>query len=192
MEASALLERHHVSLGIFDIGLPDGSGLEFLKALRTESALPVLMLTARTDEIDRILGLEYGADDYVGKPFSPREVVSRVKAILRRTERDEQKSAPPIQTFHVDEKKHVIYFHGKELSLSRYEYRILEALIKRPGWVLSREKLMNICWESPEASMERTVDTHIKTIRSKLREIDAAADPIKTQRGIGYSLVEAS
>lgn len=180
---------------ILDVGLPDGSGFDLLRELRAASRIPVLMLTARADEVDRIVGLEIGADDYVVKPFSPREVVARVRAILRRLEeRSEGASVAKSECRHpdfaVDEHRVRISFRGTDLALSRYEFRLLQTLVSRPGWVFSREKLMELCWEAPEASMDRTVDTHIKTIRSKLRELAPDEDIVITHRGIGYSLVE--
>jgi two-component system, OmpR family, catabolic regulation response regulator CreB len=176
-------------LVVLDIGLPDMSGFELLKELRRFSRVPVLVLTARSEEIDRILGLELGADDYVVKPFSPRELVSRVRAILRRT------AAPPVApcpagTFSVDSNRRKISYCGAPLPLSRYEYDILALFISRPGWVFSREKIMEIVWVEPEESLERTVDAHIKSIRNKMRAVRPEADPIVTHRGVGYSLRE--
>ena len=177
---------------VLDVGLPDMSGFELCKRIRERSAVPILFLTARAEEIDRVLGFEIGGDDYVTKPFSPRELVSRIKAILRRAEgaaaeRDPKRKA---KHFSVDGESLVISFKGKALELSRYEFRLLSVLIRRPGRVYSREELMNLAWETPEMSLERTVDTHIKTIRSKLRAVDASDDSILTHRGFGYSMRE--
>lgn len=191
-QAAEQLSSGKVDFVVLDIGLPGKSGLDLLKEIRTtRPKLPVLMLTARAGEIDRILGLEFGADDYVVKPFSPREVVARIRAILRRTDAAKSEEVGnPHPDFLVDEPRCRISFRGSDLALSRYEYRILLVLIRRPGWVFSRERLMEICWDEPEMSMDRTVDTHIKTLRQKLRDIAPDAEPIVTHRGMGYSLRE--
>jgi two-component system, OmpR family, catabolic regulation response regulator CreB len=186
---STLESNKNIALIILDAGLPDGNGFELCKEVRRTSDVPVLFLTARNSEIDRIVGLEIGADDYVTKPFSPREVTARVKAILRR------KAAQPIETpaaaaqeFAVDTDAIVIRYHSVPLELSPNEYRLLKVLIERPGRVFSREQLMNAAWEDPLSSLERTVDAHIKSIRSKLQAVRPGSDPIVTHRGFGYSL----
>ena len=184
----ALLRGGRVDLVVLDIGLPDMSGIEVLKEIRKSSGVPVLFLTARAGEIDRVLGLELGADDYVVKPFSPRELVSRVKAILRR-------SAPSKDTsfttaFSVDEQKRAISYFNEKLVLPRYEYDILRLFISRPGWVFSRDQIMDLVWEEPGESFDRTVDAHIKSIRGKLRAVRPDIDPIVTHRGVGYALRE--
>jgi two-component system catabolic regulation response regulator CreB len=184
-----MLERQPVALVLLDIGLPDISGVEVCRQIRQRHDVPVIFLTARSGEVDRVVGLELGADDYVIKPFSPRELAARVKAVLRRAARPAS-AAPGGAAFQVDEERcHISYF-GKSLDLSRQEYRLLCLLIKRPGRVYSREQLMDLAWESPEASMDRTVDAHIKNIRSKLRAVRPDLDPIATHRGMGYSLKE--
>jgi two-component system catabolic regulation response regulator CreB len=180
------------SLVVLDIGLPDISGFEVCKILRAESNVAILFLTARAEEVDRVLGLEIGGDDYLTKPFSPRELVARARAILRRTR--EQALPASLQgsnPFHVDSERMRISCNGSVLPLSRYEYRLLCVLLRRPGRVFSREELMNLAWESPEMSLERTVDTHIKTLRTKIRVVDGGADWIVTHRGVGYSLRES-
>jgi two-component system, OmpR family, catabolic regulation response regulator CreB len=188
-EVAGVLERHPVSLVVLDIGLPDISGIEVCRQIRKRHDVPIIFLTARGAEVDRVVGLELGADDYVTKPFSPRELAARVKAILRRASRPSRNAAGG-GAFQVDEERcHISYF-GKPLDLSRYEYRLLCLFIKRPGRVYSREQLMELAWESPEASMDRTVDAHIKNIRAKLRAVRADLDPIATHRGMGYSLKE--
>lgn len=191
------------ALVVLDVGLPDGTGFEVCKTLRKTSAVPVIFLTARNAEIDRVLGLELGGDDYLVKPFSPRELTARVKAILRRVA-----PAPPTGgmakavvagEFEVDEARCVIAFRGVALELTRYEFRLLKVLVAQPGRVFSRDQLMNAVWEDPGASLDRTVDAHIKTVRAKLRAVmaasgagdeEAATDPIQTHRGLGYSLRE--
>ena len=192
-EALRLYHDNGANLIVLDVGLPDRNGFELCKDIRKTSAVPIIFLTARADEIDRVVGLEIGGDDYVAKPFSPRELAARVKAVLRRapgggSDSASQRHDSPLT---VDKEKATIWYFGKPLDLSRYEYRILEVLSQRPGWVYSREKLMELVWEAPESSMDRTVDTHVKTIRAKLHAIRPEIDPIQTHRGLGYSLKES-
>lgn len=184
-QAKDLISVNAVDLIVLDVGLPDTNGFDLLRQIRKSMNVPVIFLTARSDEVDRILGLETGADDYVVKPFSPRELTARIKAVLKRStgQNDER-------LFIVDSKKMQIRFSGKPLVLSRYEYLILKLLTERPGWIFSREKIMDIVWDNPEESYDRTVDTHIKTLRSKLREIRPDLDPLLTHRGQGYSIKE--
>ncbi|HHP5406987.1 TPA: beta-lactam response regulator transcription factor BlrA [Aeromonas veronii] len=170
---------------ILDVGLPDISGFELCKQVRTLTDIPLMFLTARSEEIDRLIGLEIGADDYVAKPFSPREVCARVRVILRRS----QPVAPqPSALLVLDEERARIHFHGQPLALTRYEYLLLKTLMLAPGRVYSRQQLMDLVWQDAEESLDRTVDTHIKTIRAKLREHDPEANLILTHRGLGYSL----
>jgi two-component system, OmpR family, catabolic regulation response regulator CreB len=192
-ESLRALSKGPVDLLVLDVGLPDCSGFDLCKEIRKRSAVPVIFLTARTSEVDRVVGLEIGGDDYVAKPFSPRELAARVRAVLRRTpsRQDESKTARVQSPFLVDRDRMKIWYFGKPLELSRYEFRILNVLLQRPGWVYSRDKLMEMVWEAPEASMDRTVDTHVKTVRAKLRAIKPDADPIQTHRGVGYSLRES-
>ena len=191
-EGLAAVEKGAFELIILDVGLPDCSGFEVCKTIRRSKDTPIIFLTARADEIDRVVGLEIGGDDYMVKPFSPRELAARVKAVLRRFHPagpSGEKSDKP-KRFEVDEDRCLIRYHGHELSLSRYEYHLLRVLIQRPGWVFSREKLMDLVWDEPEMSMDRTVDAHIKSIRAKLRAAHSGQDPIKTHRSLGYSLRE--
>lgn len=178
-----------VDLIILDIGLPDINGFELCKEIRKTHLTPIIFLTARADEVDRVVGLEIGGDDYVTKPFSPRELSARVKAVLRRM-RQQTVAAPSDQAFQINESKKQILFFGQSLDLSRYEYDILKTFIRRPGHVFSREQLMDMVWDEPEASMDRTVDAHIKNIRIKLKAIKNELEPIVTHRGMGYSLRE--
>ncbi|NVD72027.1 two-component system response regulator CreB [Duganella sp. BJB488] len=178
------------SLVVLDVGLPDISGLEVCRLLRQFSDVPILFLTARSDEIDRVVGLEIGADDYVTKPFSPRELVARIRVILRRLE---PRGAPPApaampRRFELRAAEARILFHGRPLELTRYEYLLLKALLDHPAHVLSRAQLMDRVWTDAPDTLERTVDAHVKSLRAKLRLIDAGADPILTHRGMGYSL----
>jgi two-component system catabolic regulation response regulator CreB len=181
-------------LVVLDVGLPDMTGFDVCRGIRASTNTPILFLSARAEEVDRILGLELGGDDYISKPFSPREVVARIKAILRRTEAGRGMAPLPVPKrnpdFRIDEERMRVLFKERPLELTRYEFRLLCVLVRRPGRVYSREDLMNIAWESPEMSLERTVDTHIKTIRAKLHAIDPETEFIITHRGLGYSLRE--
>ena len=183
-----VLDRQPVALVVLDIGLPDMSGIEVCRRLRERHDVPVIFLTARASEVDRVVGLELGADDYVTKPFSPRELAARAKAVLRRTRRGA--SPPPGAAFALDEERRQISYFGRPLELSRYEYRLLAVLLKRPGRVYSRDELLDLVWDAPEASLDRTVDAHVKNLRAKLRDIRPDLDPIATHRGQGYSLKE--
>ncbi len=169
-------------LAIFDIGLPDGSGLDWCRALRQAGdTTPVLMLSARGEELDRVLGLELGADDYLAKPFSVRELVARVRALLRRS----PATLSPGLQFSADGQRARI--GSQWLDLTRRELALLQALMAAPGRILSRDQLLDRAWGAAAESGDRTVDTHIKTLRAKLREADAGLDPIRTHRGLGYS-----
>jgi len=163
--------------------------MELCKIIREKYTLPIIFLTARSDEVDRVVGLEIGADDYVVKPFSPRELSARIKAILRRTQ--SSCSHPPKNSiFNIDTARRQIRYYNKALDLSKYEFNLLEAFIRRPGQVFSRDHLMDLAWDEPNASMDRTIDAHIKNIRAKLKTIAPEEDPIITHRGVGYSLKE--
>ncbi|WP_373990128.1 two-component system response regulator CreB [Duganella sp. BuS-21] len=179
-------------LVVLDVGLPDMSGLEVCRRLRQFSDAPIMFLTARSDEIDRIVGLEIGADDYVSKPFSPRELVARIRVILRRMTPAAAPATlaaaadPPAFEHRAPQAR--ILFRGQPLDLTRYEYLLLKTLLEHPSHVLSRARLMDRVWTDAPDTLERTVDAHIKSLRAKLRLIDADADPILTHRGMGYSL----
>ena len=192
-EAMDVLAERDIALIVLDVGLPDLNGFELCKQIRKTSAVPIIFLTARADEIDRVVGLEIGGDDYMAKPFSPRELAARVKAVLRRfpTPDGAAPQTPSDAPLVLDKNRKTIRYFGKPLDLSRYEFRLLEVLMGRPGWVYSRDQLMDLVWEAPEASMDRTVDTHVKTIRAKLRAVRPDVDPIRTHRSVGYSLKES-
>jgi two-component system catabolic regulation response regulator CreB len=178
-----------IDLVVLDVGLPDMTGFDVCRALRAVSEVPVIFLTARDGEIDRVLGLELGADDYMVKPFSPRELVARVRARLRRQAPVAQGRWQRVGAFEVDREGHRIRYAGQALDLTRYEYGVLDALLARPGAVLSRAQLMDRVWADALDSSDRTVDTHIKTLRAKLRAAGADADAlVRTHRGLGYSL----
>lgn len=189
LPALELLAGEWIDLILLDIGLPDINGIDLCREIRQSHATPIIFLTARNEEIDRVLGLELGGDDYVTKPFSPRELCARVKAVLRRTA-GSPASTPPHSSFEVDNSKRRIHYHGQLLDLSRYEYEILSVFIHRPGQVFSRDQLMARVWDQPETSLDRSVDTHIKNIRAKLKAVRPDEDPIVTHRGFGYSLKE--
>lgn len=174
-------------LVVLDVGLPDISGFELCKAIRTFSAVPIIFLTARDDEIDKIVGLEIGGDDYVTKPFSPRELGARIKTVLRRSGGAGQEQART-RSLYIDREKMQALYHEKRLELTRYEFKLLALLAEHPGRVYSRESLMLKVWDSDSPSLDRTVDAHIKSLRAKCREIDPAVDPILTHRGTGYAL----
>ena len=187
-EGIAALREQAFDFVILDVGLPDMTGFDVCKQIRGFSSIPILFLTARNHEIDRIVGLEIGADDYVTKPFSPREVVARVKAILRRTESNHSQSNKKSSPFLVDDMANRIQYRGQYLELTRYEFLLLKTLIKQPQRVFSRDQLMDIVWAQAENTLERTVDAHIKTLRAKLRSVDTTSEAIVTHRGMGYSL----
>ncbi len=181
-------------LAILDIGLPDMSGLDLCRKLREISPIPVLFLTARDGETDRILGLEIGGDDYVTKPFSPREIVARVRAILRRSNHETPVSSPAApRVLHHDPAAMRISCHGTVLDLTAHEYKLLLVLLEHPGRVFTRDQLLDHAWQDPGAVTDRTVDAHIKSIRAKLRAVRAGAENlIETRRGLGYSLTPES
>lgn len=190
LAALSRLNQDMPDIVILDIGLPDINGLELCKEIRKKHSLPIIFLTARSSEVDKVVGLEIGGDDYVTKPFSPRELSARVKALLRRSGSSPASPPAPRQMFSVDQSRRQISFFGTPLDLSRYEYDILKTFIRRPGHVYSRNELMELCWDEPDCSLDRTVDAHIKNIRNKLRSVNPDVDPIVTHRGAGYSLKE--
>ena len=192
-EALAQLREHPPALVVLDVGLPDVNGFELFKRLREITDVPVLFLTARSDEIDRVVGLELGADDYVPKPFSPRELVARVRTILRRTAKRAAMPAPaspPATPLQIDDGRRQIRFYGRLLELSRYEYGLLKTLASRPGHVFTRDTLLERVWDDPGESLDRTVDAHVKTLRAKMKLVARQLDPIRTHRGTGYALAE--
>jgi|688.fasta_scaffold282582_2 two-component system catabolic regulation response regulator CreB len=191
-EALAKAAAQAFQLIILDVGLPDVSGFEVCKELRLTQTLPILFLTARSSEVDRVVGLEIGGDDYVVKPFSPRELAARVRAILRRVSTMPLPPAKPgvALPLVIDDIRCQALYFGTVLLLSRYEFRMLRAFASHPGRVFSREQLMEAGSEEPDASMERTIDTHVKTLRARMRAVKGGIDPIVTHRGIGYSLLE--
>ena len=193
--ALAAMQADAVALAILDVGLPDINGFELFKQLQRIRETPVVFLTARSDEIDRVVGLELGADDYVTKPFSPRELVARVRTVLRRTQRVTDPG--PVATgtlepapFELDRERRRIRYYGRPLDLARYEYGILALLIARPGRVYTRDELLDQVWDGERDSYDRTVDAHVKTLRAKLKAVAPQVEPIVTHRGTGYALAE--
>jgi len=189
-EADRFVRRTPPAAAGLDIGLPDGSGLELCRRWRAApepalATLPVLMLTAHDEEIDRVLGLEAGADDYLGKPFSPRELVARVRALLRRA------GLPRVtpQRLQLDEAGQRVLHAGQALPLTRLEYGLLRELLLAQGRILPRDALFDRVWGAGAEAADRTVDTHVKTLRAKLREAGVPGDPIATHRGLGYAWV---
>jgi two-component system catabolic regulation response regulator CreB len=199
-DAIAQFSAELPALAVLDVGLPDLNGFELfrrLQALPGGKQVPMLFLTARSDEIDRVVGLELGADDYIAKPFSPRELVARVRTILRRSARPLTTAAPAVTApantpviWALDEERRQIRFYGKLLELSRYEYGVLRLLVQKPGRVFTRDELLLQVWGGDNDSFDRTVDAHIKTLRAKLKLVAPGHDPIRTLRGSGYALSE--
>lgn len=191
-EAISTLRTTGTDLVILDVGLPDTTGFEVLRQIRAlpeRRDVPVIFLTARAEEIDRILGLELGADDYVTKPFSPREVAARVRAILRREARSRNtETQEPATAWQHDAAGMRIVFRARALDLTRYEYLLLALLLSSPGRVFTREQIMDRVWSDAPETSDRSIDTHVKTLRAKLRAIDPIGEHIVTHRGIGYSL----
>jgi two-component system catabolic regulation response regulator CreB len=187
------LKTTPVDLVIMDVGLPDATGFEACKQLRKFSEVPVVFLTARGAELDRVVGLEIGADDYVVKPFSPRELAARIKAILKRTRTvfatAPEKTAPQVSAheFFIDDTRKIIFYHHHALNLTRLEFSLLQTLLNQPDRVFSREQLLDAVGINPDAGYDRNIDSHIKTLRAKLRAVAPDAEPIKTHRGFGYA-----
>jgi two-component system catabolic regulation response regulator CreB len=198
-EAIAQFSTEPPALAILDIGLPDMNGFDLFKRLQAlpgGAGVPMIFLTARSDEIDRVVGLELGADDYIAKPFSPRELVARVRTILRRSGRGAQTvslaaASVPAVPFALDAERMQIRYYGRLLELSRYEYGLLRLMVQRPGRVFTRDELLSLVWDESSDSYDRTVDAHIKTLRAKLKNIAPNVEPIRTLRGTGYALNEA-
>jgi len=185
-EALARFREVRPGLVLLDLMLPGLDGLEVCKLLRAESTVPIIMVTARVEEIDRLLGLELGADDYICKPFSPREVVARVKAVLRRTVAND---GEPSRRLTLDREQHAAEFGGTRLDLTPVEFALLAALREHPGRVLSRDRLMNEMYVDYRVVSDRAVDTHIKNLRRKLGVAADGADLIESVYGLGYRFI---
>ncbi len=180
--------KEQPDLVLLDLMLPGLDGIEVCKLLRTHSQVPIIMVTARVDEIDRLLGLELGADDYICKPFSPREVVARVKAVLRRS--DSPGTGNSQQRLEIDEEKFVAKLNGKDLGLTPVEFALLKTLSNFAGKVFSRDQLMNAMYTDYRVVSDRAVDTHVKNLRKKLARASGDDDLIQSVYGLGYRFGE--
>lgn len=175
-------------LAILDVSVPDGNGFDVCRAIRKTSEMPIVFLTARHEEIDRVLGLELGADDYVVKPFSPREVCARVRAILRRSAAASPTQVAQGPMLQLDEAAQRISCGGEWLTLTRYEFQLLATLLRRPERIFSRVELMDLVWGGALDTSDRTVDAHVKLLRGKLRARGVVVELIQTHRNMGYSI----
>ncbi len=183
-------QRNKLDLIVLDIMMPEMDGTEVCRQIRQNSSIPIVFLSARDDEIDRILGLELGGDDYMTKPFSPRELVARVKAVLRRTQGGGQENDGPKTMEHgrlrLDLEEYRAFWEEQELVLTVTEFGIIRALLRRPGKVLTRDNLMDTAYDLQKIVSGRTIDSHVRRVRSKFAEI--GAEPVETVHGIGYKL----
>ena len=182
-------------LGVFDIKMPNLDGMELLRRVREFSAMPVIFLTSRDDELDEALGLAMGADDYIAKPFSQRLLIARIRAILRRLDLAKDQAAAQVEPeapliergrLTMDPARHKVAWTGKEVTLTVTEFLILEALAQRPGVVKSRNQLLDVAYQDDVYVDDRTIDSHIKRMRRKFRVVDPAFDAIETLYGVGY------
>jgi DNA-binding response OmpR family regulator len=195
---AAALAGHH-ELIILDVMLPGGSGFELLKALRHQSAVPVLLLTARGEAVDRILGLEIGADDYLAKPFDPRELVARIRAVLRRTReaasgttRSDHDEVLNVGDIELSLGTRNVTCGGKPVELTSVEFNVLELLLRNAGNVVTREQIAEVALGRPLNSFDRSVDVHVSRLRKKLGSLPGNNDLIRPIRGIGYFLAAAT
>lgn len=189
-EAVKTIKTKQPDFVILDIMLPNKDGLSICKEVRQFSDVPVLMLTARVDEIDRLVGLGFGADDYVCKPFSPREVVARVQTILRRTQRQQTPNDNLVvyKTLALNHDRHECKLENKVIELTPVEFRLLKTLLEKPGSVFSRDKLMGTCYEDARIVSSRTIDSHMKNLRSKLATADSSESLLHSIYGVGYKI----
>lgn len=187
LEVVPWIRENSPSLVLLDIMLPGKDGMEICKEIRGFSQVPVVMVTARIEEIDRLLGLELGADDYICKPFSPREVVARIKAILRRSNLSSETAAGS-DLFTIDEERFSVTFQGKPLNLTVVEFRLLKKLLSSQGKVYSRSQLIDQLYDDHRIVNDRTVDTHVKNLRKKLEYVSPETNVIRSVYGVGYKL----
>ena len=186
-EVQTLVATGRFALILLDVMLPGLDGFELCRALRKTSAIPIIMMTARVEEIDRLIGLELGADDYICKPFSPREVVARVKAVLRRhapNEPQQQESTHPLE---IDQDSFIVQLYGKKIDLTPSEFKLFSALGAKPGRVWSRAQLLDV-FSGEKDVFDRTIDSHVKNIRKKISQFFPELDLIQSVYGIGYRL----
>ena len=199
VSALSSLLNDEPDLGVFDIKMPRMDGMELLRRLRQTSEMPVIFLTSKDDEIDEVLGLRMEADDYMRKPFSQRLLIERIKAILRRkevvdvndTEPNPEDAAFTRGSLQMDPLRHKVVWKGHDVSLTVTEFLLLQALANRPGVVKSRDQLMDVAYDDQVYVDDRTIDSHIKRLRKKLRKNDEAFSSIETLYGIGYRFIEA-
>ena len=184
-EVVPAVKKEPPDLVLLDLMLPGRDGLDVCRELRTFTQVPIVMVTARVEEIDRLLGLEIGADDYICKPFSPREVVARVRAILRRVQRG---GAAPSSGLTIDEAQYRAAYNGQPLDLTPVEFRLLNTLAGAPGRVFSRQQLLDNLYADHRVVTDRTVDSHIKNLRRKLEEVSPEQELIRSIYGVGYKL----
>ena len=190
--ALAALENQPADIGVFDIKMPRIDGLELLRKLRQNSAMPVVFLTSKDDEIDEVFGLKMGADDYITKPFSQRLLIERIRAVLRRsaaradTPAAASKSTLSQGHLHLDHERHDCLWKNRPVNLTVTEFLIIDALAQRPGVVKSRDSLMDAAYDDQIYVDDRTIDSHIKRLRRKFRAVDASFDAIETLYGVGY------
>jgi len=186
IEVVPWVKQNNPDLILLDLMLPNVNGKDICKEIRTFSKVPIIMVTAMIDEVDRLIGLELEADDYICKPFSPKEVVARVKTVLRRTDPN-YINTDPLKGFVVNAENYSIALEGKKLDLTPVEFRILSMFINYPGRVYNRDQILNIIFEDGRIVLDRTVDTHIKNLRKKLHAIKPDSEHIRSVYGIGYS-----
>ncbi len=180
------IKKHNPDLILLDLMLPAMNGKEICQEIRTFSQLPIIMITAMVDEIDRLIGLEMGADDYICKPFSPKEVVARVKAVLRRVDPEYIKNNLS-NGFEIDRERFSITLDGIKLDLTPVEFRLLAMFVEHSGRVYNRDQILNMIFDDGRIVLDRTVDTHIKNLRHKLKIINPKTDYIRSLYGVGYS-----
>lgn len=181
----ALVKSTPPDLILLDVMLPGVDGLEICKEIRKFSTVPIIMISARVEELDRLLGLELGADDYICKPFSPREVVARVKIVYRR-QRPAPMEEPQTKLFSVDEDQGRITFKNSPIELTRTEFRLLSLLVSRPGRIFTRDQLLDFCAQLDQQATDRVIDSHIKNLRKKLARIAPELEVIHSVYGVGY------
>lgn len=190
----AAFNENGFEIVVLDVNMPPPDGFDVLREIRKNSAVPVIFLTSRDEEVDRIVGLEIGADDYVTKPFSPRELAARVKAILRRTTGPSEDSDEQVLEYgplRLDEDRYYLFVGEEPIGLGKVEFNLLKVMLKRPGRVYSRKDLLDLAWGEDYIATDRVVDTHVKRIRQKIREVDEeAAGIVETVHGVGYRIRE--
>lgn len=190
LQAMDFISREEPDLVLLDVMLPGCDGFEVLRSIRRFTSVPTIMLTARVEEVDRLLGLECGADDYVCKPFSPREIIARVRAVLRRSGLKNTKSVTPATALELDHVRRRASLHGKPLHLTGKEFEILKTLQSSPGRVYSRTQLLELVYPGELDANERAVDSHVKNLRRKFALVDPQHDWFRSIYGVGFSLEE--